>query len=68
MKILGIILSILGCLSAIYGVNLNNSFEAQFISVLSKGTKNPGTTWIFIGILAIIMGVVLIFSKKKNIK
>ena len=66
MKFLGIILSILGCLSSIYGINLNNSFEAQLTSLFSNGSKNPGTTWIVIGVIIAIIGIVLILKKTKN--
>lgn len=66
MKILGIILSILGCLSALYGVNLNNSLEAQFTSLLSNGSTNPGTIWICVGVIVVVVGLLLTFKKNKQ--
>lgn len=68
MLALGIILIVGGAISAIYGFISNNSLVAQFSSLLSSGSVNPGTIWIVIGVVAIILGIILavVGSKKKT--
>ncbi|MGI6151088.1 MAG: DUF3185 family protein [Christensenellales bacterium] len=67
MFIFGIILAVLGAGSLIFGFVQNNSLEAQFTSFISSGTVNPGTTWIIIGVIAVILGIVLMgIGKKKS--
>jgi len=62
MIILGIILVFAGVGSTIFGVTQNNSLEAQLTSFFSSGTTNPGTIWIIIGVVAIVLGIVLIIA------
>lgn len=69
MVIIGIILMVAGAISAIYGVTQNSSLEAQLGSFLSSGSVNPGTPWIVIGVIALLVGLVLLIMglrKKKN--
>ena len=69
MVIIGIILMVAGAISAIYGIAQNNSLEAQLGSFLSSGSVNPGTPWIVIGVIALLVGLVLLIMglrKKKN--
>ncbi len=67
MLALGIILIIAGAGSAIYGFISNNSWESQLSSLLSSGSVNPGTLWIIIGVVAIIIGIILtVVSSKKR--
>lgn len=67
MFIFGIILAVLGAGPLIFGFVQNNSLEAQFTSFISSGTVNPGTTWIIIGVIAVILGIVLMgIGKKKS--
>ena len=68
MAFLGIIALIAGIASTLYGNAQNNSIEAQFESFLSSGTTNPGNTFVYVGIVLAIVGIVLIiasFMKKK---
>lgn len=60
MLILGIILIILGGVSYVHGDNLNNSFTAQFNSIFYNATANPGSTWITLGIIAAVVGLILV--------
>lgn len=69
MTIAGIILALLGAVSCVYGITQNNSFESQLGSLLSSGSTNPGTTFIVIGAVAAVIGIVLLIiglSKKKQ--
>jgi len=62
----GIILAIAGAGSLIYGIVLNNDINAQMNSVIMAGKTNPGTIWIVIGIIAIIVGIIVYLMQKKN--
>ncbi len=59
-----------GVVSLIVGASMNNSLEAQLSSLFGGGGVNPGTPWIIIGIIAAIVGLVLlvigIMKKKKG--
>ena len=67
MAILGIILIVAGAVSVLYGIMQNNSLEAQLTSLFSSGKTNPGTIWIVIGIIAVVVGIVLmVLNSKKN--
>lgn len=69
MLILGIILIIAGAASYIYGNNMNNSLESQFSSLMSSGTVDPGSKWITLGVIAAVIGVlVIIYSLVKKKK
>lgn len=61
MLTLGIYLVIGGIGIAIYGNYLNNSLEAQLNSMIQHGTRNPGDLFFFGGIVAIIIGAILIY-------
>lgn len=62
MIIVGILLIAAGGASAIYGVTQNNSWEAQLSSLFSRGSSDPGTVWIIIGTLAVVVGLVLLIA------
>jgi RNA polymerase subunit RPABC4/transcription elongation factor Spt4 len=64
MNIPGIILVIAGLISVFYGNNQNNSLEAQINSFFESGSKNPGTIFIILGVIGIIIGIVLIIREK----
>lgn len=69
MVIIGVILMVLGVGSAVFGFMQNNSLEAQLTSIFSSGRANPGTTWIVIGIAALVVGIILMIiglRKKKG--
>jgi len=66
MFILGIILTLLGVGSLVFGLMQNNSLEAQFTSLLSSGSVDPGTIWIIAGAVAVILGLVLIILGKRR--
>ncbi len=66
MFILGIILIIAGLGCAGFGFIQNNSLEAQINSLLSSGTANPGTMFIIIGAVLIVVGVVCCIASKKK--
>ena len=48
-----------GAASLIYGVYQNNSIAAQWASLWQHGTTDPGTLWIVVGVIAMILGVIL---------
>lgn len=58
----GIVLTILGAISCIYGASQNNSYEAQLHSLFSNGHTNPGTTFLVIGVIAAVAGIVLLIA------
>lgn len=66
MFILGIILAIAGAGSLIYGILQNNSVEAQLSSLFSSGSVDPGTLWIIVGVIAAVIGIVLLVAGKKK--
>ena len=69
MCIIGILLLIVGVAGCIYGYILNNSWEAQLVSLLEYGYLDPGTIFIIIGVLCAVLGVVFIIlgvTKKKD--
>lgn len=67
MKVLGIVCIVLGGIAAVFGYMQNNSLESQLSSLFTSGAINPGTPFIVIGIVAVILGVVLcvLGSRKK---
>ena len=71
MLILAVVLMIAGVGSAIYGFSQNNTLEAKAIELANKLGANepmPGTIWIIIGAIALVVGVVLLVMamRKKN--
>ena len=56
MMIAGGILIAIGLFSTIYGIHLNNSIEAQLTALFNNGNVNPGTGWIWIGVVFLIAG------------
>lgn len=62
MIIVGVLLILAGGASAVYGVTQNNSWEAQLSSLFSSGSSDPGTMWIIIGGIAVVVGLVLLIA------
>jgi len=62
MVFFGFLLIVAGAGSLIYGVNQNNSLTAQFQSLYSSGTANPGTIYIIIGAIGAIIGLIMIIA------
>jgi DNA-directed RNA polymerase subunit RPC12/RpoP len=62
MTIFGVIFVLSGIGSIIYGVNLNNNLASQLKSLWNSGSTNPGTTYIIIGVIAIIVGLIMIYA------
>ena len=63
MVITSIILIVLGIGSTIYGFYLNNSVEAQLNALFSSGNVDPGTAWIVVGVIALVIGIILLIVK-----
>lgn len=69
MLVFSTILIILGIISTVYGFHLNNDWEAQLEYLFNSGKSDPGTTWIVIGIIALVIGIVLLvtsLAKRQN--
>lgn len=60
MIIIGILLLCGGGGLAIYGNSLNNSFEARWESLWTNGSTDPGSTYIILGIVLAVLGLVLL--------
>ena len=60
MIVIGIILILTGGGCWIYGDSLNNDYEEQIRSVWNVGKTNPGSIFVIIGIIAVIIGAILI--------
>lgn len=60
MLAIGWILFIAGGISVVYGVTLNNSMEAQMEAIFTRGETDPGTVWIVIGVLAALIGLLMV--------
>ncbi|MEG0833092.1 MAG: DUF3185 family protein [Oscillospiraceae bacterium] len=65
MFIFGIVLLLGGIGLTVYGFVQNSSLEAQLGSFLSSGSVDPGTMFIVIGVVAALVGIALLFKKKK---
>jgi hypothetical protein len=68
MKVGGIILIVLGGILALLGFAVNSNPDMQLVSFISGHGENPGTPLIVIGVIAIVVGVVLIVLKSKKSK
>ena len=65
--VLGMISALVGIISIIHGVNLNNSLLTQVKRFLSSGSStNPGTIYIILGIFGVIAGSIMIFYGYKR--
>lgn len=64
----GIVLLILGAISTIAGITVNNDLEIQLEHFWNTGRTNPGTVWIVLGVVALAVGIVLLILgiTKKN--
>lgn len=66
-KLLGVILIIAGIALAIYGNNLQNSFGYQFAGAFGR-RDNSATIYIILGVVASIIGIVILMRKKSDNK
>lgn len=66
MKIVSYILDAIGVILTIYGIQLNSSPASQIQSLFENGEANPGNTYVILGIIFIIVGVVLFFISKNQ--
>ena len=66
MILFGVILIVSGIVSIIYGVNQNNSLAAQLSSVFSRGSTDPGTIYIVLGVIGIIAGLIMVYIDYNN--
>ena len=55
-----------GFASVIYGNFMNNGFSSQLAHYSSGG--DPGNTWMILGGIAILIGIVLVICRPKQIK
>lgn len=58
----GILLLIAGLISVCYGISMNNSYSAQWDAFWNNGSSDPGTAWIVIGAVGLVLGLILITS------
>lgn len=58
----GILLIISGLFSTCYGIDMNNSYEAQWDAFWGSGNFDPGTTWIVVGAVGLILGLICVTS------
>lgn len=61
-QLFGGILIVVGVALLQYGNKLNNSLEAQFDSLLSSGSTNPGTPWLTLGAVGAVLGLILLVA------
>ena len=61
MIIVGWILIALGVILTIHGIQLNHSIEAQLTAMFLDGNINPGTVWIWVGIISAAVGIFFLF-------
>jgi hypothetical protein len=59
----GVIITIAGICSIIYGRDQNNTLVSQLSSLFDSGSKNPGTFYIILGVSGVIIGLCLIFYR-----
>lgn len=71
MMIASIVLLVGGGLSLLYGFMQNGSLEAQIMSAFGSGKLNPGTPFMVIGGIALVVGIILLVvanQKKKAVQ
>lgn len=66
MKIVSYIFDAIGVILTVYGIQLNSSPVSQIQSLFENGETNPGNTYIILGIVLIIIGVILYFISKNQ--
>jgi hypothetical protein len=69
MFIIGIILTVIGAGSAIYGLTQLTGFSGaiyNFANELGVGATNPGLIWLIVGAIALIVGIVLMVAGRKK--
>ena len=67
LMILGALLIVGGFASVIYGNFMNNDFSTQ-LSHYDSGFVDPGNIWMILGVIAIIIGIVMVVCGPKQIK
>ncbi len=68
MLVIGILLVLAGAGSTIFGIVQNNDLERQMESIFESGTANPGTVWIVVGAVALVVGIILLVVNFKKTK
>ena len=58
----GIILAILGTVGLVCGTSMNNNMSMQMESLFSNGTTNPGSMFVVLGAIALILGIILFIA------
>lgn len=67
MLLSGILLMLAGAASIVMGITQNNDVERQLEAIFNDGVTNPGTVWIVIGAIVVVIGIILlIFHLKKK--
>ena len=66
LMILGALLIAGGFASVIYGNFMNNDFSSQLAHYSSGG--DPGNIWMIIGVIAILIGIVMVICGPKQMK
>ena len=66
MIIFSVGIIILGIISAFFGYTQNNDAEAVLMHIYNNGrfdgSGKPGTVWIILGVIAIVIGVIMFFA------
>lgn len=60
VAVISLILLYGGFISTFVGISLNNDLGYQLKSLLLSGTSSPGNVWIICGIVAVILGTILL--------
>lgn len=66
-NIVGAILLVIGIVLAVYGFNIQNSFGSQLASAFGQ-KDSSATIYIVLGVIASIVGIILLISKSKEEK
>jgi len=61
LMIIGAVIALAGFGSIFFGINQNNSLSSQIYSYFSSGSANPGTPYIIIGVIGVIVGLIMIY-------
>ncbi len=66
-KIFGVILLVIGIALSVYGFNIQNSFGSQIASAFGQ-KDNSATIYIVLGVVASILGIILLANKGNELK
>lgn len=68
MTVLGILIFLAGVGSLGYGIYSNNNMDIRVDKLFNEGVKDPGTLFIVLGVVGLILGLVLIIVGAINRK